>query len=129
MGMTAYFLSAAQLAQMRADVARMLPDTAIIQAVTLQNDGFGGATETWAAVANGTVACRVDPSTTLTQVQLAGVAEGFIQRYQLTMPHDAPLAVGNRVQIANIDYDVRQIDIAKSWEVSTRAVITKVAGT
>lgn len=123
--MTTYFLSDAQLAKMRSDVARMLPGTAIIQAFVATTTN-GRTTETWTAVSGGTVSCRCDPMNQRSQIETAGGAEGFKVEWQLTLPYNAPIVVGNRVVYDGDVYQVRQLSENHSWQVSTRAIIARV---
>lgn len=112
-----------QLAAMRAQVLKLMPDTCIIQAVTLTADGYGGVTETWAAVTGGTVECRLDPTPTITQIVEAGQKEGFAEQYYLTLPYDAPIEAGNRISVEGVIYQVRRLDPAKSAAVTRRAIL------
>lgn len=112
------------LTAMRADVANMLPGTAVIQAVTRTSDGAGGWSESWAAVAGGTVACRLDPlgrSLSKTEVQL--LRESMTIAFQLTVPHDAPVATDCRVVIGGTTYEVLSLDVYHSERVSRRAIV------
>lgn len=118
-------LGDAQLAKMRADVARMLPGTAIIQAVSNVSDGSGGFTETWAAVTGGTVACRVDPIRRGVQIEQIAAQEAMEIEYQLTLPYNAPVLQGRRAVIGGTTYEIRSIDEDKSWAVSKRARIVR----
>ena len=122
-----YFLGAAELARMRADVAKMMPGTAIIQALTTASDGAGGVTETWAAVTGGTVACRMDPLNVGTQIETAGMAEAVRTEFQLTLPYDAPISAFNRVSVGGVVYEVRQLDAVHSWNVSKRLRVAVVS--
>lgn len=121
-----YFLDTARLTGMRADLAKMLPGTAIIQAATTAADGRGGFTETWAAVAGGTVACRLDPFPSAQQIDVAGAQEAQRTMYTLTLPWNAPIETGNRVSVAGTIYDVRNIYGTNSWAVSRRATVTRI---
>jgi head-tail adaptor len=126
--MTTLYLSDAQLTIMRGQVARTLPGTAIIQSVVNASDGMGGWSETWTAVTGGTVSCRIDPlsaSMSASNNMLAG-AEGFKLAYQLTVPYNAPLSVGNRVNVGGTVYEVRELANTHSWNVSIRAMLARV---
>lgn len=123
--MTTYLLSDAQLAQMRADVLRMLPGTAIIQAKTVTSDGGGATDETWTAVSSGTVACRIDPLPRDAQIAALGLAEGMKVNYLLTLPYDAPIDIGNRVSIGGDAYEIRYLSDEHSWNVSVRAYASR----
>lgn len=118
-------ISDAQLARMRAQIP--LPDTAVISAMTAVSDGAGGWTETWATVTGGTVACRLDPirSSSSGIVTVPG-REGLIVQYQLTTEYDAPLAVNRRVTIGGDTYEVVQLADDHSWNVSRRALLSRI---
>lgn len=79
----------------RKTVNGFLPGTVVIQAWIPQNDGAGGFTEGWTAVAGGTVAGRIDPIS-YGQLETLALAEGLKIQYHITVPYDAPVSVGNR---------------------------------
>lgn len=125
------FLSNADLVQMRADVANMLPDTCVIMAsgtAQITSDGAGGWVETPTAATAGTVACRVDPVKTqsgqlMTTVQLQ---ELISVQYRLTVPYDAPLTPNCKVVYAARTYQVVELKIEHSWNVSRRAIMVEM---
>lgn len=119
------FLTNAQLARFRADVLKMLPDTAVIEAYTRASDGAGGWSETWAPVTGGTVAARLDPLTTRNSQAIESGQEVLVSQRQLTLPYDAPIDDESRVVIHGETYDVVTLDEDHSWRVSRRAVVTK----
>lgn len=123
--MTTFFLSEPELASFREDMARMLPGTAIIQSFVTAANSAGEWAETWTAVTGGTVACRLDPIKAQ-NIVTAGGAEAFKVDYQLTVPYDAPLVVGNRVSVDSVIYEVRQLSNAHDWNVSIRAQVARV---
>lgn len=123
--MSTYFLSDAQLARMRADVARMLPGTATIDAFVTTQNSAGEWSESWTPVTGGTVACRFDPALAR-DIEMAGGAEAFKSYYQVTLPWDAPISIGNRISFGGVDYEIRQLSNVHSWRVSTRAIVAKV---
>lgn len=121
-------ISDAQLDGMRAQVALMLPGTAVIsEKVMGAADPYGG-TVSWSAVAGGTVSCRVDPlgqnSSSELDVNLS--KETLTIMYQCTLPWDAPIVPDNRLTIAGEDYEVVQMSVDHSWNVSKRCIITRV---
>lgn len=120
------FLSTDDLAQMRADVERMLPDTAVIKAVTRTSDGAGGWSESWSPVTGGTVACRLDPMTKSERWAARAGQEMLAVQYQLTVPYDAPLAADRQVVVGGSVYEVVQMDVDHSWNVSKRATVREV---
>jgi hypothetical protein len=122
--MTMTYLSAAELAQMRADVVNMLPDTCDIQAKTEASDGAGGVTYTWSAVTDGAgVACRVDPLSGRDELAVEISRETLAEAMRLTVAWDAPLDAGERVLIGGVAWEILSKDVAHSWRVSRRAVI------
>lgn len=118
-------ISTSDLVWMRAQVAQTLPDTAIIKAVTTVSDGAGGRTPTWAAVTGGTVSCRIDPlgSSAAADAVIAS-QEAITTHYQLTVPHDAPIAQNNQVEINSDVYEVVSLYEDHSWRVSRRAIVS-----
>ena len=122
------FLSDAELNEFRVDVAMMLPGTAIISAGTVTVDGSGFPVETYAPVAGGTVACRIDPLKSRGDRLREQIGrETLTEMYQLTVPWDAPIAdVNLRVESAGRTYEVVQLDTFHSWNVSRRAIVSIV---
>lgn len=119
-------LSAAQLAKMRADIQRLMPDTCVIQAVTRTPDGFGGGSESWSAVTGGTVSCRIDPSIEGSPPIILPEKEATAIQYVGTFPYDAPIAVNQRAVINGKTYEILRSDPDNSWNVSRRAYLTRV---
>lgn len=111
---------------MQGQVEEILPDTCIIQTHTGAKDSAGRPTQTWTAVTGGTVACRVDP---IGQNQMMGQVDAMREqteiRYQLTVPHDAPLAANCRVVHDNKTYQILQLDVDHSWNVSLKAIMVE----
>lgn len=114
------------LANMRADVANLMPDTCVIKSPTYSTDpAYGWGTATFSPVASGTVACRLDPlgNQTTTQYAIAEGVDSTRKRYRLTVPYDAPLAASYRVEINNTEYEVAQLDDDHSGRVLRRAIV------
>lgn len=121
------WISDAELSDMRADVANMLFDTAVIKSQTKTSDNAGGWTTAWTPVSGGTVSCRVDPiSRQSDMVALNFGKETTVVMYQLTVPYDAPLADDRRVTIGSNTYEIVKLDIDHSKNVSRRAFISEV---
>jgi len=116
-------LTAAELAAMRADVAKMLPDTGYILSATRVSDGQGGFTTTWGTAS--TVAYRLDPIRG--QLIVDAAAPAGYHGYQLTLPYDAIITDTNRFKDADGNiYTVMPVDYGKSWPVSKRARLERV---
>lgn len=103
------FLTNAEIASMRAQIAETLTDTCVIQSVSNVSDGAGGETPTWAAVSGGTVACRFDHPQQRNQIARAAGAEGFIAEFHLVLPYDAPVASNRRVIHNGNTYEIRRL--------------------
>lgn len=118
------FLTPLMLDEMRRDVARMLPDTAVLKTQTWTKDASGFQVST--QVAAGTVSCRLDSvKKTSDQVGLVAGREETRQMYRLTLPHDAPLDSDMVVEVASATYDIIEIEAAHSWNVSRRAIVAR----
>jgi hypothetical protein len=119
-------LSTSQLATMRSNVTQLLPDSCTIQAKTVTTDNAGGWTETWDALPDGIVPCRLDPLNTRRALETFGDREAQVALYQLTVPYDAPIALGRRVVINTHTYEIRQLVGEHSWRVSRRALLSRI---
>jgi hypothetical protein len=119
------WLTAEELAEMRAAVLKLLPDTVVILERTWVSDGAGGGSETLAAVANGTVAARFDPIQSRNQLAVVAGQARLMEWYQATLPHDAPLVAGRVLQKGADQYDIKQLSEKHSWNVSRRAIVEK----
>jgi SPP1 family predicted phage head-tail adaptor len=115
-------LSPAELAQMRADLETLLPDTCVISNVTYASDGAGGWTPTWTA--GGTVACRLDPIRG--SEQIAGGAIEAFNGYIMTLPYNAVIVPASRVTVNSTDYNVVSVTIGDSWKLDTRCQIERI---
>ena len=113
-----------ELAQIRADVAGLLPDTGQILGVTLAGDGQGGMTETW-GTATANIAYRLDP--VRGREQVAGAALQDYHTFVLTLPHNASLTPAHRFQAEDGTlFSVTSVDTQKSWRVSVRAIVERL---
>lgn len=122
--MTNQLLTEAMLTQMRAQVSRMLPGSWIIQQIANVPDGKGHTVP--GTVAIGTVACRIDPMNTRTQIEVVAAAEGQEIQYQATWPYNAPISEGEQGLYQGEVYQVRQLWDKHSNNVSTRGRVAKV---
>lgn len=120
-------LSESELTAMRADVAQMLPQTAVISAPTWVSDGSGGGTVTHSAVTGGTVACRLDPlSLRSKEASLTAGQETLLVGYRATFPYDAPLAQNYQVVVDSHTYQIMQLDADHAQRVSRRAILQEM---
>ena len=116
-----------EIAQMRADVLSMLPDTCSILSVAYTRDGEGGLTEVW-GTATPSVKCRIDFDTQQSygrEVIVGGAIQPFT-RVVLSMPYDTTLATTNRILADGNTYAVKSTNAGQSWIVAVRAELERV---
>lgn len=111
-------LTSAQLDQMRADVAELLPDSCSILSNARTSDGAGGWSDNWTVSA--TVACRADPITQRDSSELFAKQDTANEMLQFTVPHDTSVSTQNRVRYDGNDYDIVEATPSKTWSVSVR---------
>lgn len=115
-------LSAEMLAEMRATVLEMLPDTAVLMTASGSVDNAGAWQPGYSAA--GTVPCRIDPATPgRSEIELFANRKDLKVFYRLTVPYNAGIAAGMRVSISSDDYEILELYAEHSWNVSRRAYI------
>ena len=115
-------LSAAELAQIRANILELLPDTGNILSLTNISDGQGGWTQ--GTVIAGTVACRMEAISggeALSVDQLKPYS-----RYMLTLAHDTAITEQNKWQYGSNVYNVVNANDDQSWIGCKRAIVEKI---
>lgn len=118
-------LNAKRLKQMRDQLLQLLPDTATLYEAQRVMDGAGGFSTTWVPVAGGTVPCRLDPLYYREQLSDAAGQAVLEANFVLTMPHDAPIAAHQRVEINGALYHVLTMADVHSWRVARRAYLIR----
>lgn len=118
------WLSAKDLALMRADAARLLPDLCSILSVSRTTDGEGGWVDTWTATSVN-VPCRVDY--VYGTETLAGGAVQQYKRAKLSLAHDAVLETSNRILVDGRTYAVTSVNNGQSGRIVVRAELEYVA--
>ena len=116
-------LTARELAQMRADIEDLMPDTCDILSVAYTSDGEGGMTEAW-GTALADVACRVDYRSG--SEKMTG---GAIQPYNkavISLPYTTALTTKHRVKLDDFVWAVLSINEGQSWDVVRRAELERV---
>lgn len=106
----------------------------VIQSLVNASDGAGGFTEQWTPVTNGTVPSRMDPIT-FGQVEVLALAEGLKVEYHITVPYNAPVAVGNRfmtggmvqngVYSGTVPYNIRTLQPETSRLAFVRCLVSR----
>jgi hypothetical protein len=126
--MAQYFLSDADLAQMRADVDRMLPDDIEILVPVRVADSAGRGSITHQS--RGTIKGRVGPLRSRTiQPGITGGREGLLNLFTLTVSYSSTLLkLNHRVRhvASNLTYEIRGLIDDHSWNVSKQAYILRV---
>jgi hypothetical protein len=115
-------LTSAELASMRTEINKLLPDTCTIYTSTVTPDSMGGFTTAWTAA--GTVACRLDAD--LAGEGLLGGAVQPYERYTLTVPQGTTITGGNQVKIGSTTYNVVGINLGPSWALDMRVKVQVV---
>ena len=116
-------LTARELAQMRADIEDLMPDTCDILSVAYTSDGEGGMTEAW-GTALADVACRVDYRSG--SEKMTG---GAIQPYNkavISLPYTTALTTKHRVKLDDFVWAVLSVNEGQSWDVVRRAELERV---
>lgn len=110
-------------------VSALLPTTCIISAPTVTKDSAGANVYAYAAVAGGTVSCRLDPlgnSTAREVGELLG-RETLNRARFLTVPYDAPLAIDYQITINSTIYQIVQLVDDQSAKAVQRAIVARLA--
>jgi head-tail adaptor len=116
-------LSTDELAQIRADVLTLLPDTGYLLSSSFAPDGAGGWIETWGTA--GTVSYRLDPIRQRESV--AGAALTSFNQYQLTLPYNTAVTPEYRFQAASgARFSILGVDGGKSWAASVRCLVEAI---
>lgn len=118
-------LSDATLDACRNTLHESFPDECNIIHVALASDGAGGQTET--VTSTGPVPCRITPLGLGSGAERE-TAERFtgVSLWILTVPHDTVLTVRDRVVCDGITYEVREVNVQRSWLLCVRAFLVRI---
>jgi hypothetical protein len=119
-------LSAAELAQLRSDIADLLPDTCRIERMTIVNTG-GYAEETW-GTAVVSAPCRFDPDSRRSDVETVADRDAGISRYIVSMLYNADLRDGDRLVYNGGTYELTELHTEHSLNGAVRARVSRVEG-
>lgn len=122
------WLSAGQSTWQRDMVDNLLPDTCVISAPTYTPDSAGSNTLTFAAVAGGTVSCRLDPleNSTAKALMVELGREVMMRSRFLTVPYNAPLALDYRVVVNETTYEILRLEDDHSARIARRAIVARM---
>jgi len=112
-------LTAGELAEARADLTAILPDSCGVVTVT-RTSIEGGWTLVESAPVN--VACRVSPLTGRDAAIAA--AEGFTAEYVVTLPAETPVTASSRIIWGGTTYEVNGPARVRSEELARRLYVT-----
>lgn len=115
-------LSPTEISSMRADLERMMPDSATIQRDTLASDGSGGQSVASTAT-TGPFACRVALASGQEEV-IAGRLDA-VGTWTITLPALTDVAAGDRILIGSRTFEVKLPLRPRSWELSRRVLVTE----
>lgn len=108
-------LTAAELAQIRSDIAGLLPDTCNLLSATRTSDGAGGWADTWGTVTGGSaLPCRLD----FRDPGKERVVNASITPYKtgvLSLAYDKPISTNYRVQMGTQLFNVTGENTTQSW--------------
>lgn len=115
-------ISAAELASLRRESEKFLPDSCVIQRVTYTRETDGGQTEAWTDLA--TVACRVAPSGY--QASEPVVADRPVQQatYIVTLPAETDVTARDRISWSGRTFQVVSV-VPRSWEIVRRVYVSE----
>lgn len=115
-------MTSTDLAKIRDEQNKLMPETVYIQRRTRTPDGTGGWTETWqtAATTNG----RFAPVQRMDEMVRGGAVTVYGE-YIVTLPYDVDLHQDDRLQLAGTQYDVMAI-LERSEKTALRVIVRKV---
>lgn len=112
------------LAMMRAQVARVLPETVGVYSQSESVDSYGYNTTSRSLVA--TVSGRIDPEPNPTATTEQGRQERLINRYVVSLPYGTDLAINYQLDINGKTYEVVQLVEDQSWRILKRCLAVLV---
>ena len=119
------FLSAAELAAMRAIAPGVLPNTCVISTASWASDGMGGGTTTWAVLAGGTASCKLVAKSSGAPDQTGGVIT-YHTDWLLHMAWNGTILPGYRVAVNSDNYQVVSVEDDHSWRFLKNAMLKRV---
>ncbi len=114
-------MTSSDLATIRAEQNRLLPDTVYIQRVVRTSDGAGGWSKAWQTIT--TVKGRIAPSQRAGEAMQGGAMTAYGE-YIVTLPHDTELQQDDRLQISGTQYEVKAI-LDRSEKTALRVLVMK----
>lgn len=122
-------LPARDLAAMRREMQRMLPDTATIQRRTIASDGGGGQTETRATLA-ASVPCRIAPTgggESGSAMSDDGDRVRDESTHVVTFANGQDITETDRILIDGSTYEVLLVRQRGTWELTRRCEVVEAS--
>ena len=116
-------LTARELAQMRADIEDLFPDTCDILSVMYTADSEGGFAEAW-GTATANVHCRIDYRSGTERM-----TGGAIQPYNkavISLPYNTTISATNRIKSGAYTWSILSLNDGQSWQAVKRAELERV---
>lgn len=116
-------LTARELAQMRADIEDLFPDTCDILSVAYTADSEGGFAEAWGTATAG-VHCRIDYRSGTERM-----TGGAIQPYNkavISLPYNTTISATNRIKSGAYTWSILSLNDGQSWQAVKRAELERV---
>ena len=116
-------LTARELAQMRADIEDLFPDTCDILSVAYTADSEGGFAEAWGTATAG-VHCRIDYRSGTERM-----TGGAIQPYNkavISLPYNTTISATNRIKSGAHTWSILSLNEGQSWQAVKRAELERV---
>lgn len=117
-------LTANELAQLRSDVAELLPDSCRIERFTITNSN-GYAEENW-ATAVASAPCRFDPDTRRTDTDVIADEEARIIRYIVTLGYNENVLNSDRLVFNSGTYEIMQLHDVHTNRLVRRAHVSLI---
>lgn len=95
-----------------------MPDTVVVERVTLTADGAGGHTESWAAI--GTVTGRLMPITRNAGEPVTGGQPASTSYWWATLPTGTDVTESDRLVTGSRSFEVTRVNITQSWQTAVR---------
>jgi len=112
-----------ELAEIRAAIADLLPDTCYILSPVSIRAANGEVTQTW-GTATAATPCRFDPLKGTEQDGAGGVK--IYHGYRVTMTYDTTITSAQRLLFGGVTYNIISVDPGKSWLSSLRLDVERV---
>lgn len=116
-------LTPIELAQIRADLGELMPDTCYILSNSGTIDAVGSPVESWGTA--GTASCRLDFGNAGSEKVSGGEIVPF-QVGVLTVPYTTTITTNSRVSHNSIQYNVTAVNDDNSWLGCKQATLTRI---